>query len=97
VGIGQVFLLRTWVRAEAGDLVVASALAGVPLGERRVDGRRVTRVGPEPGFRTGTDTWWDLAMWLDDGRKVILGRTIPTRREAEWLAAELRTTLSPAV
>jgi hypothetical protein len=49
LSIGQLFLLRMAVRAEAGEL-----------------------------------------------GKTILGRTIPTRREAEWLAAEPRTTLAPA-
>jgi hypothetical protein len=95
-GVGQIWLLDSTVRAESGKLVLTSSLLGFPLGTREIDGRGVSRIEPEPGFRSGSDTTWDLALWQTDRKKVVLGRTIPSRREAEWLATEIRKILSPS-
>lgn len=77
-------------------LLLTSTILGIPLGAREIDGADVSRVEPEPGFRSGTDITGDLALWQNHQRKVILGRTIPTRGEAEWLATEILKILSPS-
>ncbi len=91
----QLWLLESRVEANREKLVVRSSILGFSLGTREVAAGRVARIEAEPGFRSGTDTTWDLVLWLDDQSKIVLGRTIPTRREAEWLATEIRNILSP--
>jgi hypothetical protein len=90
------FLLRSTVRAEGATLTLSRSLAGIPLADVQLDRSAIAKLEPEFGFRSGSNTTWDLALWRPDNRKVILGRSIRSRREADWLAARLRTQLELA-
>lgn len=108
-GVGMIVLLfaidlafattRTVV-TEEGVTVRTQALG---IGQTRHIARpEVRTVGVKVGMSQGqsaTQTakaWHDVVLHADDGAKVLAARHIPTRVEAEWVAAELRRAIGLA-
>jgi hypothetical protein len=86
--------MELWLRvsrvvAGDGSLTVASGyiIAG---GERALPASAIQNVTTRIGMQSGTRPYYDIVVTTRDGKKVIAGRSVRDKREAEWLAATIR-------
>ncbi|HYC33637.1 MAG TPA: hypothetical protein VEB59_15210 [Gemmatimonadales bacterium] len=92
-GVLELWLRVTSVKAEGGAVVLGSGYLG-PARERRFGPGEITDVRTKIGMQSGESAYYDLVMVRADGKKVTAGRGIRDKREAEWLAATLRASLT---
>jgi hypothetical protein len=89
--------LRLWLRvvevtASPDELVVAQGL-GAPRTSRTVPAVELKDIVLKIGMQSGDRLWYDLYAVRTNGRKLDVGGGIRDKREAEWIAAQLRRAL----
>jgi len=90
-------LLSTTVRVERGRLSLANRiLDAIGAGDTELRADQVRDIAVEIGLRSGTTVYYDLAVTDGDGKKRLAGRTIASKREAEWLVARIKGALGGA-
>ncbi len=92
-----VAVLDAWLsvtRVTAGDdgVVVASGWL-TPGRERTLRPGEVAEVTTRIGAQAGRTTYYDIQLVTTAGKRVPAGGAVRDKREAEWLAARLRTAL----
>jgi hypothetical protein len=92
VGVMELWLRVSRVVAGNGSLTVASGyiIAG---GERTLPASAIQDVTTRIGMQAGTRPYYDVVVNTRDGEKLIVGRAVRDKREAEWLAATIRQAL----
>jgi hypothetical protein len=94
-GVLDMWFGTSRVMVDADGLAVKSGFFGI--GRRRAYPRSEiedvkTRIGTQSGGRSGTP-FYDLYLVRRSGRDVLIGRYIRNKREAEWLAGEVKACL----
>jgi hypothetical protein len=92
--------LRLWFRvvevtASPDELVVAQGM-GAPRTSRTMPAPDVKDIVLKIGMQSGDRVWYDLYAVRANGRKLGAGGGIRDKREAEWIAAQLRRALGLA-
>ncbi|HKU62963.1 MAG TPA: hypothetical protein VJQ44_17310 [Gemmatimonadales bacterium] len=92
-------VLDLWLgvaRVTAGDgaVLVASGLL-TPGRERRVPSPEVAEVVTRIGMQAGGTPYYDVVLVRRDGKKLVAGRGIRDKREAEWVAGLIREGVDP--
>ena len=82
------------VTAGAGAVLVASGLL-TPGRERRVPSPEVAEVVTRIGMQAGGTPYYDVVLVRRDGKKLVAGRGIRDKREAEWVAGLIREGVDP--
>jgi hypothetical protein len=92
-------VLDQWLgvsRVTAGDGAVSVASGLVTTGrERRLSAGEVAEVTTRIGMQAGTTPYYDVVVVRRDGKKVVAGRNIRDKREAEWVAGLIREGVAP--
>lgn len=60
---------------------------------RTVPASEVERIEVTRGMQSGAKLWYDLKAVLTSGKKLSLGSSVPSKREAEWLANKIGAAL----
>ncbi len=84
-GVSKVRVDRQGVRVTSGWFRSGS--------ERLVPESDIGDVRAAIGMQTGTIAYYDIMVVRRNGRKVTAGRSVRDKREAEWLAATIRSAL----
>jgi hypothetical protein len=92
VGVLEIWLRVSRVVAGSGSLTVASGHIAAG-GARTLPASAIQDVTTRIGMQSGTRPCYDIVVNTKDGKKVIAGRALRDKREAEWLAATIRQTL----
>jgi hypothetical protein len=92
-------VLDQWLgvsRVTAGDGAVLVASGLITAGrERRVASPDVAEVATRIGMQAGGTPYYDVVVVQRNGKKVIAGRGIRDKREAEWVAGLIRESVDP--
>jgi hypothetical protein len=91
-GTLQLWLGVSRVTVNASSIAIASGYLS-PGGERSLNAGDVADISTTIGMQAGTTPYYDLVIVLKNGKKVIAGRSVRDKREAEWLAITLRKAL----
>jgi hypothetical protein len=88
------FSLQLWlgvsrITATAGSLLVASGL-GEAARERSVATSSIADVTTAIGMQAGATPYYDVVVQQKDGKKVVAGRAVRDKREAEWIALTIK-------
>jgi hypothetical protein len=83
------------VVVEKGTVTITKTLLGVPW-TRRASCADITDVRLAIGMSTGSRAWYDLKLARRHGPPLGAGSGVGNKREAEWLAAELKQLLRAA-
>jgi hypothetical protein len=81
---------RAGVRSDG--IVVAKGL-GYPGREQKIAVDSIADVVPTIGMQAGSTPYYDVVVRRKDGKKVIAGRSVRDKREAEWLAITIKKEL----
>ena len=84
----KLWLGTTRVIASDSQLKVTNGFLGFGR-TRSVSANDVKRVEVARGMQSGSKIWYDLKANLADGKKLSLGSSIASKREAEWLASRI--------
>jgi hypothetical protein len=83
-------------RVTAGDGTVSVASGLLTAGrERRVPSPEVAEVVTRIGMQAGSTPYYDVVVVRRDGKKIVAGRGIRDKREAEWVAGLIRQSVAP--
>ncbi|MFL5515812.1 MAG: hypothetical protein ACJ8DJ_06630 [Gemmatimonadales bacterium] len=83
-------------RVTAGDGAVSVASGLITAGrERRVPSPEVAEVVTRIGMQAGSTPYYDVVVVRRDGKKIVAGRGIRDKREAEWVAGLIRQGVDP--
>ena len=83
-------------RVTTGDGAVSVASGLLTAGrERRLVTSDVAEVTTRIGMQAGGTPYYDVILVRRDGRKVVAGRNIRDKREAEWVAGLIREGVTP--
>jgi hypothetical protein len=92
-------VLDQWLgvsRVTSGDGAVSVASGLVTAGrERRLAAGEVAEVTTRIGMQAGATPYYDVVVVRRDGKKVVAGRGIRDKREAEWVAGLIREGVAP--
>jgi hypothetical protein len=92
-------VLDQWLgvaRVTAGDGAVRVASGLITAGrERLVPSPEVVEVVTRIGMQAGGTPYYDIVVVRRNGRKVVAGRGIRDKREAEWVAGLIRESVDP--
>lgn len=93
-------VLDAWLtvtRVTAGDGRVTVATGWLTPGrERTLRAGEVAEVTTRIGGQSGRTMYYDVLLMTTAGKRVVAGRAVRDKREAEWLAATLRAMIRPA-
>jgi hypothetical protein len=89
-GMVQLWLEVSRVVVGAGTVTVARGYLS-PGSERIIAAAEIADVLTAIGMQAGSTLYYDVVIKRKDGRKVIAGRAVRDKREAEWLALTIRT------
>ena len=89
IGVLDLWLRVTTVVAANGSLTVASGYV-MTGAERTLPASAIQDVTTRIGMQAGTRPYYDIVVNTRDGKKVIAGRALRDKREAEWLAATIK-------
>jgi hypothetical protein len=78
--------------AKSGVLLLAKGL-GYPAREQKISAGMIADVVPAIGMQAGSTPYYDVVVRRKDGKKIIAGRSVRDKREAEWLAITLKEAL----
>jgi hypothetical protein len=99
VGVLELWLRVSRVVAGNGSLTVTSGYIAAG-GERTLPASAIQDVITRIGMQSGTRPYYDIVVNTKDGKKIIAGRALRDKREAEWLAAIITQAvggLTPAI
>lgn len=88
----QLWLGVSQVTVDAGAVTVAHGWL-IPGRERRLPASDIAEVSTAIGMRNGSTPYYDVVLVRKDAKKLIAGRAVRDKREAEWLAAAIRDAL----
>jgi hypothetical protein len=91
-GTLQLWLGVSRVTVNASTVTVASGYLS-PGSERSLTAAEVADISTSIGMQAGTTPYYDVAIVLKNGSKVIAGRSVRDKREAEWLAITMKKAL----
>jgi len=91
------FSLELWlgvsrVTAGSGALLLATGL-GYPGRAQKISAGMIAEVVPVIGMQAGSTPYYDVVVRSKTGEKMIAGRSVRDKREAEWLAVTLKKSL----
>jgi hypothetical protein len=92
IGVLELWLRVSRVVAGNGTLAVASGYVAAG-GERTLRASMIDDVTTRIGMQAGTRPYYDIVVNTKDGKKVVAGRALRDKREAEWLAAAIKQAL----
>jgi hypothetical protein len=84
----------TRVTAGNGEVGVAHGWL-VPGRERTLRAGEVADVTTKIGSQAGNTAYYDLTILTTGGKRIAAGSSVRDKREAEWLAAQIREALRP--
>lgn len=90
IGVLDLWLKVSRVTVDAGTVTVASGYL-YPGRERRLAAGEIAAVTAEIGMQSGKTPYYDVMIRRKDGKKLAAGRSVRDKREAEWLAATIRS------
>jgi hypothetical protein len=91
-GTLQIWLGVSRVTVDTGTLSVATGYLS-PGRERRLAMSEIADVSIAIGMQAGSRPYYDVVILRKSGKKVIAGRAVRDKREAEWLAATIKSAL----
>jgi hypothetical protein len=91
-GTLQLCLGVSRIIVDAGALSVATGYLS-PGRERRLTMSEIADVSTAIGMQAGSRPYYDVVILRQGGKKLIAGRSVRDKREAEWLAATIRNGL----
>jgi hypothetical protein len=91
-GVLQLWLGVSRVRVERGTLFVATGYVS-PGTERKMTAPEIADVSTAIGMQSGSTPYYDVVILRKNGKKVIAGRSVRSKREAEWLAMTIKKAL----
>jgi hypothetical protein len=91
-GTLQLCLGVSRVTVDAGTLSVATGYLA-PGRERRLSMSDIADVSTRIGMQAGSKPYYDVVILTKGGKKMIAGRSVRDKREAEWLAVTIKTAL----
>lgn len=91
-GTLQLWLGVSRVTVNAGVVAVASGYIS-PGSERSLTAPEIADISATIGMQAGTTPYYDVVIVLKNGNKVIAGRSVRDKHEAEWLAITMKKTL----
>lgn len=80
------------VTVNSGTVAVASGYLS-PGSERTLRLGEISDISTAIGMQAGSTPYYDVVIGLKNGQKVIAGRSVRDKREAEWLAITMRKSL----
>ena len=91
------FVLELWLgvsraSVRSGGMVLAKGL-GYPGREEQISVDAIADVVTAIGMQAGSTPYYDVVVRRKDGKKVIAGRSVRDKREAEWLAITIKNEL----
>jgi hypothetical protein len=89
--------LELWLRvsqvvANQDGVVISSGYISATR-ERRISASEIAEVGLSIGMQAGSRPYYDVFLRRKDGKKLTAGHAVRDKREAEWLAATIRSAL----
>jgi hypothetical protein len=84
--------LRTSITAGPEGLTIASRLLGLSWSRRAASGE-IGDIALKVGMQIGMTPYYDLKIARATGRALTISAMRRTRREAEWLPAEIKRAL----
>jgi hypothetical protein len=94
-GTLQLWLGVSRVTANTNTVTVASGYLS-PGRERSLSPGEISDISTAIGMQAGSTPYYDLTIVLKNGKKVIAGRSVRDKREAEWLAITMKKALGLA-
>jgi hypothetical protein len=91
-GMLQLWLGVSQVTVDGGTLTIATGYLS-PGRERRLSLGEITDVSTAIGMQAGSRPYYDVVILRKNGKKVIAGRAVRDKREAEWLAMTIKNAL----
>jgi hypothetical protein len=91
-GTLQLWLGVSRVTVTASMLAVASGYIS-PGSDCSLTAPEIADISTTIGMQAGTTPYYDVVIILKNGKKVIAGRSVRDKREAEWLAITMKKTL----
>jgi hypothetical protein len=91
----QLWFAVSRVTVNASTVAVASGYL-FPGSENTLTTSEISDVSTAIGMQAGSTPYYDLVIALKNGKKVIAGRAVRDKREAEWLAITMKKTLGRA-
>jgi len=93
------FTLQAWLgvtRVMAGDGQVAVATGWLMPGrERTLRAAEIAGVTARIGYQQGNTPFYDVSIETTAGKRIVAGRAVRDKREAEWLAATIMNAIAP--
>jgi hypothetical protein len=92
IGSLDLWLRVTRVRVDGSGIAIASGY--LTAGEERViPAAEIGEVKARVGMQSGMTPYYDIVVVRSNGRRVLAGRSVRDKREAEWLASTLKQAL----
>jgi hypothetical protein len=92
IGMLQLWFEVSRVVAERGSVSVASGYL-YPGREQTIASGEIAEITTRIGMQAGSRPYYDLMILSKRGKRIIAGRSIRNKREAEWLAVTLQQAL----
>jgi hypothetical protein len=81
---------------EEGQITVRNSLGGIMIGRpRQIPCSHVARIGVKGESRAGKSGYFSIALTRKDGNATSPLQFLPDRRQADWLAEEVRRAMEP--
>jgi hypothetical protein len=88
----QIWFGVSRVTADTGTLLLAKGYF-YPGREWRMSAAEIADVSTKIGMQAGSKPYYDLVIVRKDGKRVTAGHSVRDKREAEWLAAKIKSAL----
>ena len=92
IGTLQLWLGVSRVTADRAALLIAQGYI-YPGREQKIASGEISTVTTKIGMQAGSQPYYDVIALRKNGKQIAAGRWIRNKREAEWLAATMRTAL----
>jgi hypothetical protein len=85
----DIWLVSSRVLIEGGTVTIRSGILGIAR-TRRIPSSEISDVRLAIGMQSGGTAFYEVKLVLSGGRAITVGQNIRDKREAEWLAAEMK-------
>jgi hypothetical protein len=89
IGLLQQWLGVSRVHADSVGVTVASGYIA-PGRERTVETPHIADISTKIGMQAGTTPYYDVVIVRKGGKRIVVGRSVRDKREAEWLVQTLK-------